>query len=292
MCRFAYARTARGGGNLKLAPQGFQDVCHSEGVYPKESSLLLIPKAGLLRHKPRNDKFGFTLAEVLITLGIIGVVAALTLPTLIQNYQKQATATSVKKAYSELNQILQMAKADYGDPSGWDYYGKDELDKWVQTYIEPYTIVIKAGSCVNVSKSSKCFGLAQIHPMGYPTDSYTSHPHYILIKGGDVFAYGFYRYGGTYESVTRVRVMVNSPKNGKAFIGKDVFTFIFDKTKQSPMFEPYGLGNSREDLLADRKMWAGACNSKASGSGYWGPGDACAAVIMLDGWKISKDYPW
>ena len=32
--------------------------------------------------------FGFTLAEVLITLGIIGVVAAMTLPTLIQNYKK------------------------------------------------------------------------------------------------------------------------------------------------------------------------------------------------------------
>ena len=36
-----------------------------------------------------KTKFGFTLAEVLITLGIIGVVAALTLPSLVTNYQKQ-----------------------------------------------------------------------------------------------------------------------------------------------------------------------------------------------------------
>ena len=54
-------------------------------------------------------------------MGIIGLVSALTMPAVITNYQKQATATSVKKAYNELNQIIQMARADYGDPSGWDY---------------------------------------------------------------------------------------------------------------------------------------------------------------------------
>ncbi len=41
--------------------------------------------------------FGFTLAEVLITLGIIGVIAALTLPNLIANYQKKVWATQLKK---------------------------------------------------------------------------------------------------------------------------------------------------------------------------------------------------
>ena len=39
----------------------------------------------------------FTLAEVLITLGIIGIVAAMTMPSLIQNYQEKATVTRVKK---------------------------------------------------------------------------------------------------------------------------------------------------------------------------------------------------
>lgn len=42
-------------------------------------------------------KFGFTLAEVLITLGVIGVVAALTLPSVVANYQKQKTVSFVKK---------------------------------------------------------------------------------------------------------------------------------------------------------------------------------------------------
>ena len=44
-----------------------------------------------------NNK-GFTLAEVLITLGIIGVVAALTLPSLITNYQKKQIVAQLKKA--------------------------------------------------------------------------------------------------------------------------------------------------------------------------------------------------
>ena len=54
---------------------------------------------------------GFTLAEVLITLGIIGVVAALTIPTLIKNYQKKVATTAAQKAYSTLNQAyLQILK--------------------------------------------------------------------------------------------------------------------------------------------------------------------------------------
>lgn len=39
----------------------------------------------------------FTMAEVLITLGIIGIVAAMTLPALIQKYQKQETSARLKK---------------------------------------------------------------------------------------------------------------------------------------------------------------------------------------------------
>lgn len=45
-------------------------------------------------------KLGFTLAEVLITLGIIGVVSAITIPSLISKYEKQATVTKLKKGNS------------------------------------------------------------------------------------------------------------------------------------------------------------------------------------------------
>lgn len=60
---------------------------------------------------------GFTLAEVLITLGIIGVVAALTLPSLIQNYKEKATVTAVKESYSIFAQALKMVTIDNPDLS-------------------------------------------------------------------------------------------------------------------------------------------------------------------------------
>jgi type II secretory pathway pseudopilin PulG len=57
----------------------------------------------------------FTLAEVLITLGVIGVVSALTLPTLIQNHKNRELQSQFKKSYSTLSQILQRVVAEeYG----------------------------------------------------------------------------------------------------------------------------------------------------------------------------------
>lgn len=54
---------------------------------------------------------GFTLAETLITLGIIGVVAALTLPILIQNVQQKILISRWKKAYADLNQAFVFVKS-------------------------------------------------------------------------------------------------------------------------------------------------------------------------------------
>ena len=49
---------------------------------------------------------GFTLAEVLVTLGIIGVVSAMTVPSLVQNYQRQSYVTQLHKVYNELQQAF------------------------------------------------------------------------------------------------------------------------------------------------------------------------------------------
>jgi len=66
----------------------------------------------------KNKKImGFTLAEVLITLGVIGVVAALTIPTLFANYQKTQYVAQLKKAYAVTSQALQEMALDAGCPS-------------------------------------------------------------------------------------------------------------------------------------------------------------------------------
>ena len=49
---------------------------------------------------------GFTLAEVLITLGIIGVVAAMTIPILLGEYKKYVNVVTLRKAYSDIERIF------------------------------------------------------------------------------------------------------------------------------------------------------------------------------------------
>jgi len=66
-----------------------------------------------------TKRFGFTLAEVLITLGIIGVVAAMTIPTLVANTNGAKFRSQFKKTLSTLNQAGLMAQAQYD----FDYAG-------------------------------------------------------------------------------------------------------------------------------------------------------------------------
>lgn len=61
----------------------------------------------------------FTLAEVLITLGIIGVVAALTLPNLVADYKAKAAATKLKKIQSMVSQAVLLAEVQYGEFKDW-----------------------------------------------------------------------------------------------------------------------------------------------------------------------------
>jgi len=78
--------------------------------------LILVIKAGkiVIIGDWRMTKHGFTLAEVLVTLGIIGVVSALTIPTLIANYKKSVYVTQLKKSVSSWEQAFQKMKADDG----------------------------------------------------------------------------------------------------------------------------------------------------------------------------------
>jgi len=77
----------------------------------------------LIMTKTKNH--AFTLAEVLITIGIIGIVAAMTIPNLITKYRKKATVTKLKKVYSTLSQAYKMAVNEEGTPDNWNPVGTD-----------------------------------------------------------------------------------------------------------------------------------------------------------------------
>lgn len=97
-------------------------------------------------------KKAFTLAEVLITLGIIGIVAALTMPSLIAHHRKVATASKLKKFYSTMEQAIRFGEAEYGDSNEWvkagqqtDKNGAVDYDadsnntkEFFMTYLAPY----------------------------------------------------------------------------------------------------------------------------------------------------------
>src|SRR5574344_1720591 len=67
--------------------------------------------------KLKNNN-GFTLAEVLMVLAIIGVLAAMTIPTLLQRSQEKATVSRLKKVYSTLSTAYRSAIYDNGSPAG------------------------------------------------------------------------------------------------------------------------------------------------------------------------------
>lgn len=86
-------------------------------------------------------RVGFTLAEVLITLGIIGVVASLTIPTLMQNADERANAAALKKTFSTLSSAYKLAEQEDGSPDTWGLINGNSpamIDK-----IKPYLKVDK-----------------------------------------------------------------------------------------------------------------------------------------------------
>ena len=103
LCIQAHSSSLRCGGSL----------CKDDKVYGNDG------KKRSFGFHPQDDiekKAAFTLAEVLITLGIIGVVAAMTLPTLINNTKDTELVSRAKKSYSEIMQAVQMYEAQNETP--------------------------------------------------------------------------------------------------------------------------------------------------------------------------------
>ena len=112
------------------------NVC-SKVPTPAEEGFTLAEGATHVAMPPVFSKAGFTLAEVLITLGIIGVVAAITIPALVTNHRAKVMRTKLLRADAIIQQAAMRAKAD-----------EVNLDEVInQKKYEEFEIYFKNGSC-------------------------------------------------------------------------------------------------------------------------------------------------
>ena len=86
-----------------------------------------------------THKCAFTLAEVLITLGIIGIVAALTIPSLITNYKANKLRAQFLKSYSTVQQVFKQMEADGVSLNAADYTDHASYYKTFANYLAGVT---------------------------------------------------------------------------------------------------------------------------------------------------------
>lgn len=243
--------------------------------------------------------FAFTLAETLITLGIIGIVAALTIPALTVKYQKKTTVTRLKKCYTEFAQAVQMAEAENGTVDTWNINLDADDEENGMALTKPILKYLKIVKSCDDGHRQECFGdLKNINGEDWRPLPYSSH---ILADGSSFLITG----GGTsssskYSPHLHIYVDIDGRKKGTTTLGKDVFPLFIGFGKQKPDganenqwkqsgFNLFGAGwipgLNREDLFNDDE---GGC-SKSAGNAA---GRYCGALIQYDGWEIKDDYPW
>ena len=169
----------------------------------------------------------FTLAEVLITLGIIGVVAALTLPTLIQNHQKQVYVTQLKKAYSTLGNAFNKMAVDE-DVVDWKqtYCGVSNVQREETFDDECYTRILKQFNVVQSRKANedKAWGNSSYDVSG---SSNSVHGGEYMFATADGTTYIFPCYT-VFQYNNEIVVDVNGLEKGPNKEGRDVFSFYID----------------------------------------------------------------
>ncbi len=251
-----------------------------------------------------QSKVAFTLAEVLITLGIIGVVAALTLPALINNYEKQVTVNRLKVNFNIMSNAIRRAEADFGDITSWELLNnvdrgeydanadkadaENHMAKIVKTYFLPYLSgaqYIETGTLADLGyKRAIVFGDGSNYARP------TAKGPFLRLPNGTVILWqvntGLDESGKRFVLGMLFIIDIDGP-NGKNIIGKDVFYTIlpyavntkFMFLRQYQITDDYRLNVKK----ATRSQIRAKCIDNSS---------YCGALIQIDGWDIKDDYPY
>ncbi len=242
------------------------------------------------RGKVSSKHAAFTLAEVLITLGIIGVVAAMTIPTLVANYKKKVVETRLVKVYSTFNQAIKMSEAEHGPLTTWDaieetieyddenqsyIITESNIVDWYDKYIAPYIKTAKVDKNNTTSKDKKI-------KVWMPDGSL------VLISGNSWLVYpnaNDYSESEFGEDTG----LTDRDKNG---CGTKYFTFYFNPRTTSNKEYHYGKGlepylnywdGTLEMLLNDNSL---GCKEEVTNERAY-----CTQLIRMNNWKIPDDYP-
>jgi prepilin-type N-terminal cleavage/methylation domain-containing protein len=218
----------------------------------------------------------FTLAEVLITLGIIGVVAALTIPALTASYRKKVVETRLAKFYSTMAQAVKLSEIDNGEVTTWEPIpgtGKTEqnLQDWYDKYFKSYLKDVKTEE---VGRTTLTFPVIAIN---FPDGSALR-----------------LQYAGIHFFVDAKNVNKVEDRTYKNTMGgKEFFTFGFWPDNEDPLwkyhygkgFEPYAYGWDGTETHLRTESNVGCKETVANERAY------CTKLIQLNGWKIPDDYP-
>jgi prepilin-type N-terminal cleavage/methylation domain-containing protein len=200
----------------------------------------------------------FTLAEVLITLGIIGVVAAMTIPTLMTKVKEKQTVTKVKKAYSNLANAYRLMGNDDDYPLAQclSSSGFNSLADYANTCIVPMSKYLKVA---NISYPGN------LNPTAFPPEGWPNLLGYfeesVIIQTMDGMIFYFpcsvLEYG--------IYVDVNGLQ-GPNVGGKDLFCFEYGNTWK----------NDKQQLIYNLQPRSGTCTKTSYGT--W-----CTAQVLETG---------
>ena len=215
-----------------------------------------------------RKRAAFTLAEVLITLGIIGVVAAMTMPSLVVNYQKKQTAVRLERFYSIMSQAILRWQQDEG--------------------LMPEDMQLPAEAVNNGQKTREWFNSTIGKYMTTVSQQANGQNFSVAFNDGS----GFDSYIGGNKNQFFIFYCVDYKYCYKGsgegnFNGKTGFLFEINKGRlvtSAPHFDT----KTREEILEACKYG----NSDDSSVRSKGRRHACTRLIQIDGWEIKDDYPW